>query len=175
MIMKKLFFILGLSLFLLPICQAKKVVVLEVSREGKGWQNFFNCYERVVTEFVAMEDNVTYANLRCEGAGYNYCRVSREIGELSSSAPNEAQTVLGNSQIIEAINNLIEQSEQAFSSGKLKGSSSKKIGIVKNAKTDLYFVNASWQYNNTKSSNPSNGKLVITIQTDEQSLLNRRN
>lgn len=172
--MKRLLFILGLSLVLLPVCNAKKVVVLEVSREGKGWQNFFNCYERVVTDFVSIENGVTYANLRCEGAGYNFCRVSRQIGEIESTL-TETQELLSNDQVIRIINDLIEQSEQAFYGGKSKGNSSKKIGIIRNNKADLYFINASWQYSDRKSSSPGNGKLIITIQSDDNSLLNRRN
>lgn len=166
--MKKTLLIIGLCLFALTSF-GKKVVVLEVTKQGDGWQNIFNCYNRVTTVFQGCEDGITYATLECLGAGYTWCRASRDIGghDCASSA-NNGMGILGNSAILDAVNSLIESSEKMAKRGTQRGASSKKVAVVNNGKSQLYFVKAAWEY---KQRDLSSARLIITIETDDNSLL----
>ena len=98
--MKKFLLILAMGLMLLPSF-GRKVIVLEVTKEGDGWQNLFNLYREVTTTYVGNQNGVPCVNLTCTGAGYSWCRASREIGEMNfGMSPNDARTVLSNEQIV---------------------------------------------------------------------------
>lgn len=147
----------------------KKVVVLEVSKEGNAWQNFFNCYNRVVTSLDYTVGDVSYVTLDCTGAGYNWCRASREIGATYVNL--EGNDILGNAQIISSINSLLNISELAAQSGSTQGTSSQKVCILNGSQTQIYFVKAVWRYD---PKNLSKGNVTITIETDDSNLMNVR-
>ena len=170
--MKKILLILAMGLMLLPSF-GRKVIVLEVTKEGDGWQNLFNLYREVTTTYVGNKNGVPCVNLTCTGAGYSWCRASREIGEMNfGMSPNDARTVLSNEQIVNAINDLIEASETAFAKKTKATSASKKVAVRSNKGTSLYVVKATWNYN-ARSANPQ-AKIVITVEVDDNGLLNRR-
>lgn len=170
--MKRFLLILALGLMLFPSF-GKKVIVIEVTKEGDGWQNLFNCYREVTTTYVGEQNGVPCATLNCLGAGYTWCRASRQIGEMSfGHSTNDVHNVLGNEQIINAINSLIEESETAFARQMRASSASKKVAVCSRGKTTLYFVKASWNYV-TRGGQPT-AKIVITIEEDDRSLLNQR-
>ena len=151
----------------------KKVIVIEVTKEGDGWQNLFNCYREVTTTYVGEQNGVPCASLTCLGAGYTWCRASRQIGEMNFGVgSDEINNLLSNEQIINAINSLIEASESAFSSGSRATSASRKVAVRGVNKTELYFIKATWNYN-TRSGRPE-ARIVISIETDESSLLGSR-
>lgn len=162
--MKKLIIILCLCLSVFTSF-AGRVVVVEVTKDGTGWQNLFNCYQRVTTELISSGDNITYVNLNCLGAGYNWCRASRSIGSLGHVDAVE------NQQIVAAIDALIAISETSAQSGVLRGTSSKKVGVTKGGKTELYLINATWQY---QAKDLSKARITITIDLDDSNLLNPR-
>ena len=170
--MKRFLLILALGLMLFPSF-GKKVIVIEVTKEGDGWQNLFNCYREVTTTYVGEQNGVPCATLNCLGAGYTWCRASRQIGEMSfGRSTDDVQNVLGNEQIINAINSLIEESETAYARQTRASSASKKVAVCSRVKTTLYFVKASWNYV-TRGGQPT-AKIVITIEEDDRSLLNQR-
>lgn len=170
--MKKILLILAMGLMLFPSF-GKKVIVLEVTKEGDGWQNMFNMYREVTTTYVGSQNGVPCVDLSCRGAGYTWCRASRQIGEMDfGTAPGNTCEILSNIQIVNAINNLIEESETAFARNTRASSASKKVAVRGNDKTTLYFVKATWSYN-TRSAAPQ-AKIVITIEIDDSELLNRR-
>ena len=171
--MKRFLLILALGLMLFPSF-GKKVVVLEVTKEGDGWQNLFNCYREVTTTYVGEQNGVPCATLTCLGAGYTWCRASRQIGEMSfGGSTDEVHVVLGNEQIINAINSLIEESETAYARQTRTTSASKKVAVCSRNKTTLYYVKANWSYNTTRGGQPT-AKITITIEVDDHSLLDRR-
>lgn len=162
--MKKLIIILCLCLSVFTSF-AGRVVVVEVNKDGTGWQNLFNCYQRVTTVMVECGDDVTFVNLNCEGAGYNWCRASRSIGSLG------AAEVVENARIIAAVDDLIAISETSAQSGVLRGTASKKVAVAKGPKTDLYLINTTWQY---EAKDLSKAKITITVDLDDSNLLNAR-
>lgn len=172
--MKRFFTILAISLLLIPCCSARKICVMEVDKSGGHWLNLFNLYASVRTIYQSEQNNVIYVKLACEGAGFSFCRASRQVGhmELPNCSTNTASSLLNNPQIIQAINDLIELSEQNFVKGKISGTASKKVAIV-GSKAELYFVNAEWKYQDEKSGNPGDGKVTISIIQDESNLLRR--
>ena len=171
-IMKR--FLIILSLFLMLFSSfGRKVIVLEVTKEGSGWQNIFNMYAEVNTTYVGDRDGVPCATLTCRGNGYSFCRASREIGvhEYFSSISPTGRTVdvLSNVQIVNAINELLEASEKAFVQKGKSNSACKKVAITNqnSKKCDLYIVKAVWQYN-TKN---ETAKIIISIDLDESNIL----
>lgn len=155
-----------MMIMIVPI-SAKKIVVVQVTKNGSGWQNLFNLYSTVRTTLQSEANGVLYVNLDCDGSGYSFCRASRNIGSIGLSG----EDVLSNSQILQAVNNMIEGSERAYAAkGQLKGSQSQKVAIVQKDKTQMYYVKATWQYNNGSHSGAT---ITITIETDDHSLLDR--
>ena len=170
--MKRFLLILALGLMLFPSF-GKKVFVIEVTKEGNGWQNLFNCYREVTTTYVGNQDGVPCVNLTCTGAGYSWCRASREIGEMDFLvSKDDPRAILMNEQVIKAINELIEASEIAYAKNTRATAASKKIAIRDINKTNLYFVKATWNYD-TRSATPK-AKIVITIEEDDSSMLDHR-
>lgn len=171
--MKRFLLILAMGLMLFPSF-GKKIIVVEVTKEGDGWQNLFNLYREVTTTYIGQQNGVPCVNLSCYGAGFTWCRASREIGEMNYGAvSDDANTILTNTQIINTINELIEASEQAFSNGIRTSSASRKVAIRGTNKTDLYFVKATWNYGVSRGGQPE-ARIVITIEVDDSSMLNRR-
>ena len=170
--MKRFLLILALGLMLFPSF-GKKVIVIEVTKEGDGWQNLFNCYREVTTTYVGEQNGVPCATLNCLGAGYTWCRASRQIGEMSfGGRTDEVHTVLGNEQIVNAINSLIEESEKAYTARTRATSASKKVAVCSRNKTTLYYVKANWSYV-TRGGQPTS-KIIITVEVDDRSLLEQR-
>lgn len=170
--MKRFLLILALGLMLFPSF-GKKVIVIEVTKEGDGWQNLFNCYREVTTTYVGEQGGAACVTLNCSGAGYTWCRASRQIGEMSfGGGSDEINNLLSNEQVINAINNLIETSETAFLNGRRTASASKKVAIRGANKTNLYFIKATWDYN-SRTTRPE-ARVVITIETDDSSMLGNR-
>lgn len=170
--MKKIFLILGLCTMMIAPISAKDIVVLKVTKTGDGWQNLFNLYGTVTTTYLYNQGSTRYVNLDCEGSGFNWCRASRNIGEYSTGGVDE-DNILSNAQFVQAINDLIEASERAYASkGQLNGSKTLKIAVRRSDKSQLYFVKADWRYRT--GDNPE-AKITITISTDDNSLLERRN
>lgn len=169
--MKRFLLILAMGLMLFPSF-GKKIIVLEVTKEGDGWQNLFNCYREVTTTYVGNQNGVPCVNLTCMGAGFTWCRASRQIGEMDfGTVPGDLDNILGNIQIVNAINELIEASETAYARNTRASAASKKVAIRSNDKTTLYFVKATWNYN-ARSATPQ-AKIVITIEVDDSNLLGR--
>lgn len=165
--MKKLFLLLGLCLMAFTTF-GTRIVVIEVNKNGpSGWQNLFNCYNRVSTTFQGCEDNTIYVTLDCSGAGYNWCRASRQIGSPDCSNYSH---LIQNQGIIDAVNVLIENSEHVCESGKTRGSATQKVAVVNQGRTELYFVKATWNYNRRDA---TQGTLTITIETDDSNMLRR--
>lgn len=162
--MKKLIIILCLCLSVFTSF-AGKVVVVEVTKQGTGWQNLFNCYARVTTSLIESEDDVNYVSLLCDGAGYNWCRASRAIGSL----PQGGAVVID--PLVNAVDAMIAFSETSAQSGVLRGSSSKKIAVPSKEGTKLYLINATWQYD---AKDLSKARITINIDLDESNLLNNR-
>lgn len=170
--MKRFLLILAMGLMLFPSF-GKKVIVVEVTKSGDGWQNLFNLYREVTTTYVGNQSGVPCVNLSCMGAGYTWCRASREIGEMDyGTSPGDLNVVLGNEQIINTINELIEASETAFTRNIRASSASRKVAIRGSNKTTLYFVKATWNYD-VRSARPE-AKIIITIEVDDSDMLNRR-
>ena len=170
--MKKFLLILAMGLMLLPSF-GRKVIVLEVSKEGDGWQNLFNLYREVTTTYIGNQNGVPCVNLTCTGAGYSWCRASRQIGEMDfGTARGDLDKILGNDQIVNAINDLIEASETAFANKTKATSASKKVAVRGDKSTSLYFIKATWNYN-SRSARPS-AKIVITVEVDDSNILNQR-
>ena len=170
--MKRFLLILAMGMMLFPSF-GKKIIVLEVTKEGDGWQNLFNLYREVTTSYVGSQNGVPCVNLTCLGAGYTWCRASREIGEMSfGSSQNDVNGILGNEQIVNAINNLIEDSETAYAHNTRVTSASKKVAVRSNDRTTLYFIKATWNYN-ARTARPT-AKIVITIEVDDSDMLNQR-
>ena len=170
--MKRFLLILAMGLMLLPSF-GKKVIVLEVTKEGDGWQNLFNLYREVTTSYVGNQGGVPCVNLTCMGAGYTWCRASREIGEMNYGTGNgNLNEIIGNEQIVNAINDLIEASETAYARNTRVTSASKKVAVRSNDTTTLYFVKATWNYN-ARGTRPT-AKIVITIEKDDSGMLNQR-
>ena len=163
--MKRIIIILCLCLAVFTSF-GKKIVVIQVNKEGNSWQNLFNCYERVTTNLVGFENDVAQVTLDCEGGGYNWCRASRDIG--SCGAAGTSSDILSNPAVIEAINSLIDQSEKAAKVGTRAGTSSKKVAIGDGRTSTLCFIKANWQYD---SRNLSCGQVTITIEIDDSNLL----
>jgi hypothetical protein len=163
--MKRIILILCLCLAVFTSF-GKKVVVIEVNKEGSSWQNLFNCYQRVTTNYLGENNGVTQVSLNCEGGGFNWCRASREIGSTCYSAPNH--DLLSNPTVIRAINSLIETSEQQIQKSTYRGTASQKVAISNGRKSTLYFIKANWQYN---PRNCSEGRIIITIETDDNDML----
>ena len=167
--MKRFLLILAMGLMLFPSF-GRKVIVLEVTKEGDGWQNLFNLYREVTTTYVGNQNGVPCVNLSCTGAGYSWCRASREIGEMNFGMfHNNAGGILHNDQIIKAINELIEDSETAYAQNTRATSASRKVAVQSNNKTTLYFIKATWTYN-VRSARPE-AKIVITIEMDDSNVL----
>ena len=170
--MKRFLLILAMGLMLFPSF-GKKIIVLEVTKEGDGWQNLFNLYREVTTSYVGTQSGVPCVNLSCQGAGYTWCRASRQIGEMDfGSFSGDLNEILGNEQIINTVNSLIEASETAYARNTRAASASKKVAVRGNDSTTLYFIKATWNYN-ARGPRPT-AKIVITIEVDESGMLNQR-
>lgn len=167
--MKRIIIILCLCL---AVCTSfgKKVVVIEVNKEGNSWQNLFNCYERVTTQLVGIEDGIAQVTLDCEGGGYSFCRASREIGVCGVAGPGT--DLLNNTTIIAAVNNLIEQSEKSAKVGNRTGTASQKVAISDGHSSTLCIIKATWQY---EPRNITRGHVTITIEIDDSNLLRNTN
>jgi len=162
--MKRIILILCLCLAVFTSF-GKKVVVIEVNKDGDSWQNVFNCYQRVTTTLVGFEGETALVSLSCEGGGYSFCRASSSIGSCHFGSSHD---VLSNPAVIRAINSLIETSEQQIQKSGYRGSASQKVAINDGRKSKLYFIKATWQYN---PRNYSEGRIVITIETDDYNML----
>lgn len=170
--MKRILLILAMGLMLFPSF-GKKIIVLEVTKEGDGWQNLFNLYREVTTTYMGDQNGVPCVNLACMGAGYNWCRASREIGEMDfNPSTQDGLSLLSNLQIVNTINQLIEASEEAYTRGLRSSGATRKVAIRGTDETKLYFIKATWTYNN-RSVNPE-AKILITIEVDDSAMLNRR-
>ena len=169
--MKRFLLILAMGLMLLPSF-GRKIIVVEITKEGDGWQNLFNLYREVTTTYIGNQNGTPCVNLSCFGAGYTWCRASRQIGEQDyGSFSDDISTVFCNAQIVNAINELIEASEQSYSRGVRASGASKKVAVRASDKTDLYFVKATWNYG-TRGGQPE-AKIIVTIEVDDSSMLNR--
>lgn len=170
--MKRFLLILAMGLMLFPSF-GKKVIVVEVTKEGDGWQNLFNLYREVTTTYVGNQSGVPCVSLSCTGAGYSWCRASREIGEMNYGMDSgNLNEILGNEQIVNAINDLIEASETAYARNTRASAASKKVAVRASDKTTLYFIKATWTYN-ARSARPE-AKILITVEVDDNDMLNQR-
>ena len=170
--MKKLFVLLTLGIALLSFtAQATgRYPDIVVNKHDGGWSALLNLYNEVV--YTPSEVDGIAGTLECSGLGYSACRAPR-INALGArmntlQVPNTA--IEG--KLMDAVNELIANSETAVQRGTMRGSSSKTIAVNTSASgatrgaTKTFTVRCEWQYQ-------SNGDAVIYIYFDNTNIYSR--
>lgn len=153
--MKKLFLLISICAFSLTM-MAGSVPSVIVTKSHGGLTAIINLYNDV-TYTPAINNNL--ATLNCYGAGFSYCRVpSNALAPTSNGTAIDATT---NTQIIHAMNELIEMSETQVSQGVNTGVDSRTIAVASSTcrgSYDTYSIKCNWTYRNS-----SDGTIVLTI------------
>lgn len=165
--MKKLLLVLcvcfmGLSLF----AQSDRPYVI-IHKSNGGWWAWLNLYNDVL--YTPSEDDSTPARLDCIGAGFSFCRVPNQNPFTLNNNCRVANNVDISPLVVDAINEIIEKSEENGQRGSLRGTACKKIAVRNSNRngTDTYFVQGKWNYNAY-----GEGELVIYI--SQSNILNTR-
>ena len=141
--MKRIFLLFG-ALFLACSVWAKgdlPTIIIHKS-DGGPWA-FLNLYNDIL--YTPAQDDTHPATLDCTGSGYSACRVPRN--NALSYATSQIFTPTLNPIFIDAINQIIEASEQSASRGAMHGTQSKKIAVNGNRGIETYAVKGTWDYN----------------------------
>lgn len=141
--MKRIFLLFG-ALFLACSVWAKgdlPTIIIHKS-DGGPWA-FLNLYNDIL--YTPSQDETHPATLDCTGSGYSACRVPRNSALSFTTSPvvNPALSPV----FTDAINQIIEASEQQASRGSMRGTQSKKIAVTGSRGTDTYAITGTWEYN----------------------------
>ncbi len=162
--MKKLLLVVSVCLVGFNLYAGGGRPFLIIHKSNGGWWAWLNLYNEI-TYTPSLSDSEP-ARLECSGAGFSACRVSNQI--LSGAVNPGASLAVGN-LLPDAINCLIEKSEESGQRGVLQGADCKKVA-VRNATRggfDTYFVQGTWSYN-------AYGEGTITIYLNTSDILDRR-
>ncbi len=144
--MKKLFLLLGLVVISASVW-ARDLPNVIVNKSNGGHWAWLNLYNDI--QYTPSEDGVTPATLNCFGAGWSFCRVPRAAtGSLISSSLASANNTAVTEAFVNAINAIIEFSENNGEKGSLSGSKSITLSIPNGTRGyDTYAVKGEWRYN----------------------------
>ena len=154
-----------MSLSFLALFAENEPISIRVDRRNGGPSALVNKYRDVL--YSPVEGQPYNAVLTCEGDGYVACRVPRNhtVMTLNPSGHglgnNHEQISAGvNAQIVDAINQLIEESETEFDHGRLQGRTSKTIAVrIPNTRGyNSHNIVARWNYDEN-----GDGTIIITI------------
>lgn len=166
--MKKLLLLASICLIGISASFAEGDPAIIVRKYNGGWWAWLNLYNRV--EFTPSQNGAP-AILDCSGKGFTFCRVpsaafSFVLGSTNNGTVNMTPQV--NSRFADAVNELIEQSENSSSKGVNSGMATKKIAVQSSSKkVDTYVVKGQWSYNQY-------GEGTIMIYIDKLNLLQRQ-
>lgn len=166
--LKKLFLLFILSWFITPFLASAgaapdegdiPIVLIEVSKTNGGILSIINLYKDVQFTLIGQSFDMITAKLHCSGAGFTPCRVP--VGVVSSPGRGNMTTLeelSENNLFNQTVNYLLEYSENSCTNGKLEGSVTKKISVVKNGTSQLYVFSGTWKYDRF-----GNGNMQIKI------------
>ncbi len=166
--MKKLLLLVSICLIGISASFAEDDPAIIVRKYNGGWWAWLNLYNRV--EYTPSTDGGP-AILECSGKGFSFCRVPSAsfnyvLGSTNNGTVNMTPQV--NARLIDAVNQLIEQSENRGSKGVTNGTASTKIAVQGSSKkVDTYVVKAKWSYNQY-------GEGTVNIYIDKLNLLQRQ-
>lgn len=166
--MKKLLIILAMAWIIFPgIISAtpspsppdapRPVILIEVTKSNGGIFSIFNLYRHVQFSVDEISTDMVTAKLNCYGDGYSVCKAPNNV--VTSHGPgNSIEQFLYSEQCIRTVNALIEISEIAWGGGEFVGTASKKVSIMVNGTSQLYFYTATWKYDKN-----CNGTVLIKV------------
>jgi len=153
--MKKLFLLFSICAISLTM-MAGSVPSVIVTKSHGGLTAIINLYNDVT---YTPATNNSLATLNCYGTGFSFCRIpSTALAPTSNGVVLDANT---NTQIVNAMNELIEMSETQFSQGINTGISSKTIAVASTTCRggfDTYSVKGNWNYRST-----GDGTMKLTV------------
>ena len=167
--MKKLLLLASICLIGISASFAEGDPAVIVRKYNGGWWAWLNLYNKV--EYTPSQ-NGGPALLECSGKGFSFCRVpsaafSFVLGSTNSNGSVNL-TPQVNTRIADAVNQLIEQSEDKGSKGVCSGTATKKIAVQSTSKqTDSYVVKGKWSYNRY-------GEGTMNIYIDKVNFLQRQ-
>lgn len=165
--MKKIFLLLSMiTMFFATM--AKETPYVIVHKSNGGFWAWLNLYNDIL--YTPSADETQPATLECTGAGFSFCRVPR-ADVFATNSLNQMLSYAEQNAIADAINNLIEESENMGSRGIMSGQKSRTVAITNssNAKgCQTYFVKGVWEYSNS-------GEGTMRIYVNKSNLLSGRN
>ncbi len=166
--MKKLLLLASICLIGISASFAEGDPALIVRKYNGGWWAWLNLYN--VIEYTPSQ-NGGPALLECSGKGFSFCRVPSSAFSCTVGSTNNGSVGLTpqvNSRLADAVNQLIEQSENSSSKGVNSGTATKKIAVQSSSKkVDTYVVKGKWSYNQY-------GEGTVEIYIDKLNLLQRQ-
>jgi len=145
--MKKIFLLMS-ALVMAFSLSAKKLPNVIVHKSNGGWLAWLNLYDEI--NYTPGSDESAPATLDCSGAGWSFCRVPYvSLGELRSISNTNVNTMAANNAFCNAINQIIEYSENRSRDGLNQGSKSITVSIPSNSRSSnvTFAVKGEWQYN----------------------------
>ncbi|MCR4680755.1 MAG: hypothetical protein K5636_03975 [Bacteroidales bacterium] len=153
---------MGISLF----AEGDRPIVI-VHKSNGGYWAWLNLYNDIL--YHPSEDGVEPATLDCTGAGFSACRVPR-VNPFLTPGDNASSPTLQRIMpaITDAINEIIEKSEERSRSGNNNGSYTKKIATPSNGHSgyETFFIQGKWAYN-------TYGEGTLKIYINQSSILGR--
>ena len=152
--MKKFIFLLCMGLLVVGFnAKAAKPDII-VHKSNGGYWAWLNLYNDI--KYTPSDEN-SPAMLECMGAGYSRCRVPNVGAYMDNTGVHfggaGSNVNYGvSSKFAEAVNEIIQYSEEQGAKGYYSGSKSHIIAVVNTktrslGSTNTYFVKGSWQYN----------------------------
>lgn len=145
-IMKKLFLFISIITMAFGL-MAKEVPNVIVHKHNGGLQAIINCYNDVT--YTPSTDENQPATLDCGGTGWTFCRVP-SLSFTFINPSNHSSNLTADKGIANAINQIIEFSENSITRGANSGSKSVTVATpssTRGGSTDSYFVKGTWNYN----------------------------
>lgn len=127
---------------------AKKQPFVIVHKSNGGYLAWLNLYDDI--NYTPSNDETVPATLDCSGAGWSFCRVPHvSMGEFRSITATTSNVVAANYAFANAINQIIEFSENRSRDGATQGSKSITVSIPSNNRSGsaIFAVKGEWKYN----------------------------
>lgn len=170
--MKKIFLLIGLSILTMSLwAEGQPSVIIHKSNGGEwAWLNLYND----ILYTPSLEPGAP-AHLDCTGRGFSLCRVPRDNSlQANATSPAARQTEMTEADqvaLADAINAIIEASENALQNGRTSGTLSRTIVTP----TQVRGINKTFCVRGTWSQTERNGgECTIYIYITEASSLRPR-
>lgn len=141
--MKRIFLLFGTLFLACSVWATGDLPSIIIHKSNGGPWAFLNLYNDIL--YTPAQDDTHPATLDCTGSGYSSCRVPRNNALSFTSSPIGNPTL--SPMFADAINQIIEASEQHINNGVMRGTQSKKIAVNGTRGMETYVVKGNWEYN----------------------------